>query len=70
MLSGLKKDPVAGGRLLQLPIYAMAARARFGAPGETVQARYWLLSQKRVAPCFSLTITDEVQAALPSPSWP
>ncbi len=62
MLSGLKKDPVAGGRLLQLPIYAMAARARFGQEGEPVQARYWLLSQKRVAPCFNLTITDEVQA--------
>ena len=60
MLSDLKKDPVAGGRLLQLPIYALAARARFG--GETVRARYWLLSEKRVAPCYSLTITDEVQA--------
>jgi RecB family exonuclease len=60
-LKGLKKDPVAGGRLLQLPIYAMAAQARFG--GETsVQARYWLLSEKRVAPCYSLTITPEVQA--------
>jgi RecB family exonuclease len=58
-LRGLKKDPVAGGRLLQLPIYAMAARARFG--GETVRARYWLLSAKRVAPCYSLTITSEVQ---------
>ena len=46
MLKSLKKDPVAGGRLLQLPIYAMAAQARFG--GETVQARYWLLSAKRV----------------------
>jgi len=60
MLSDLKRDPVAGGRLLQLPIYALAARARFG--GETVRARYWLLSEKRVAPCYSLTITDEVQA--------
>ncbi len=60
MLSELKRDPVAGGRLLQLPIYALAARARFG--GETVRARYWLLSEKRVAPCYSLTITDEVQA--------
>ncbi len=59
-LRGLRKDPVAGGRLLQLPIYAMAAQARFG--GETVRARYWLLSEKRVAPCFSLTITPEVQA--------
>jgi len=60
MLTGLKKDPVAGGRLLQLPIYAIAARARFG--GEAVRARYWLLSKKRVAPCFSLGITPEVQA--------
>ena len=60
MLSDLKKDPVAGGRLLQLPIYAMAARARFG--GDTVRARYWLLSEARVAPCYSLTITDAVQA--------
>jgi RecB family exonuclease len=59
VLADLKKDPVAGGRLLQLPIYAMAARARFG--GETVRARYWLLSEKRSAPCYSLTITDEVQ---------
>ncbi len=59
MLSDLKKDPVAGGRLLQLPIYAMAARARFG--GDTVRARYWLLSETRVAPCYSLTITDAVQ---------
>ena len=60
MLSDLKKDPVAGGRLLQLPIYALAAHARFG--GESVRARYWLLSEKRVAPCYSLTITDQVQA--------
>ena len=62
MLSALKKDPVAGGRLLQLPIYALAAQASFGVDGERVRARYWLLSAKRVAPCFSLTITDEVQA--------
>ena len=60
MLSDLKKDPVAGGRLLQLPIYALAAQARFG--GEAVRARYWLLSDKRIAPCYSLTITDEVRA--------
>ena len=60
MLKALRKDPVAGGRLLQLPIYALAARARFG--GDTVRARYWLLSEKRVAPCYSLTVTDAVQA--------
>jgi RecB family exonuclease len=60
MLSDLKKDPVAGGRLLQLPIYARAARARFG--GDTVRARYWLLSESRVAPSYSVTITDAVEA--------
>ena len=52
---------MAGGRLLQLPIYAMAARARFGG-GDAVRARYWLLSEQRVAPCYSVTVTDEVQA--------
>jgi RecB family exonuclease len=60
MLSDLKKDPVAGGRLLQLPIYAMAAQARFG--GDTVRARYWLLSEARVAPSYSVTMTDAVRA--------
>ena len=60
-LSDLRKDPVAGGRLLQLPVYAMAARARFG-DGGPVQARYWLLSEQRSAPCYSLTVTDDVQA--------
>jgi hypothetical protein len=58
-LRSLRKDPVAGGRLLQLPIYALAARAHFG--GDAVRARYWLLSEQRVAPCFSLSITPEVQ---------
>ncbi len=38
-LTALKKDPVAGGRLLQLPIYALAAQARFGVDGERVRAR-------------------------------
>ncbi len=60
VLRGLRNDPVAGGRLLQLPIYALAAQARFG--GDRVRARYWLLSEKRVAPCFSVAITPEVRA--------
>jgi RecB family exonuclease len=60
-LADLRKDPVAGGRLLQLPIYALAARARFGNDGP-VQARYWLLSEQRSAPCYSLTVTDDVHA--------
>ena len=48
------------GRLLQLPIYAWRRKARFG--GETERARYWLFSEKRAPPCYSLTVTDAVQA--------
>jgi RecB family exonuclease len=61
VLADLRKDPVAGGRLLQLPIYAMAAGARFG-DGGPVQARYWLLSEQRSAPSYDLELTDDVQA--------
>jgi hypothetical protein len=61
---------VAGGRLLQLPVYALAAHARFGATAgadaregegpEPVHARYWLLSEHRSAPCYRLSVTDPV----------
>jgi RecB family exonuclease len=59
-LADLRRDPVAGGRLLQLPVYASAARARFGGPGPVV-ARYWLLSEQRAAPSYTVTVTDEVE---------
>jgi RecB family exonuclease len=59
-LSDLTRDPVAGGKLLQLPLYAMAARQRFGGQAP-VHARYWLLSGERSSPCFHLVITDEVE---------
>ena len=48
-LRALSKDPLAGGRLLQLPVYAAAAVAAFGGEGP-VHARYWLLSGTRSAP--------------------
>ena len=38
----LAEDPVSGGRLLQLPIYGLAARARFG--DVPVRTRYWFVS--------------------------
>jgi RecB family exonuclease len=59
-LQGLTKDPVARGRLLQLPLYAMAARTRFEGPAP-VHARYWLLSGDRSAPCYHLVVTPEVE---------
>jgi ATP-dependent helicase/nuclease subunit B len=60
-LSDLTRDPVAGGKLLQLPLYALAAQQRFGGP-PPVHARYWLLSGERSAPCFHLEMTDKVEA--------
>ena len=60
-LSDLTRDPVAAGKLLQLPLYAMAALDRFGGP-RPVHARYWLLSSDRSAPCYHLVVTDDVEA--------
>ncbi|HXQ60969.1 MAG TPA: PD-(D/E)XK nuclease family protein [Acidimicrobiales bacterium] len=60
-LGDLTRDPVAGGKLLQLPLYAMAALDRFGGP-RPVHARYWLLSGERSAPCFHLVVTPDVEA--------
>lgn len=40
----VRSDPVAGGRRLQLPVYAMAARAIFPASPSPVRCRYWLVS--------------------------
>ena len=62
LLADVVRDPVAGGRLLQLPVYALAARARFGSDAgtEPVVARYWLLSEHRSAPSYRLSVTDAV----------
>jgi hypothetical protein len=39
-------DPTAGGTKLQLPVYALAARAAFGAPDTRVVAAYWYISTR------------------------
>ncbi len=59
-LAKLMGDPVVQGRRLQLPLYGMAARARFGGSGET-HARYWLLSGERSASCYHLRLTEAVE---------
>ncbi len=38
-------DPVLGGKRLQLPLYAYAARAAFGAPDAPVEAQYWFVGR-------------------------
>jgi ATP-dependent helicase/DNAse subunit B len=41
----LDADPVHGGTLLQLPVYALAARERYGA--KEVEAHYWFATEQR-----------------------
>jgi len=40
-------DPVARGEKLQLPVYAHAARARYGSPSTRVEAMYWFVRKDR-----------------------
>ena len=45
--SELKKDAIVGGRFLQLPIYAHAARQLYGADDAAlVQSAYWYITQR------------------------
>jgi hypothetical protein len=39
------RDPLDGGRLMQLPVYALAARGRTGA-GCRIEALYWFITSK------------------------
>ncbi len=58
-LDQLKKDPVAGGTRLQLPIYALAAKAYAQWDG-LVRARYWNISWDRHRPSYSCTLDDRL----------
>ncbi|MEP6797266.1 MAG: PD-(D/E)XK nuclease family protein, partial [Lapillicoccus sp.] len=40
-------NPVAGGEKLQLPVYALAARDRYGNPDTDVEAMYWFVRRDR-----------------------
>ena len=41
----LEEDPVQAGRLLQLPVYALGARAHYGEASGVVDSRYWFTRQ-------------------------
>ncbi len=58
-LDRLRKDPVAGGTRLQLPIYALAAKAYAQWDG-IVRARYWNLSWDRHRPSYGCTLDDRL----------
>ncbi len=51
--------PVVAGTKLQLPVYAYAARARFGAPDTPVHATYWFVRKDRGRRGIDLTAEVE-----------
>ena len=55
-------NPVARGEKLQLPVYAHAARARFGDAGTPVKAMYWFVRKDR-AKRVTLPLSEEVEQA-------
>ncbi|HYN31745.1 MAG TPA: PD-(D/E)XK nuclease family protein, partial [Ilumatobacteraceae bacterium] len=60
-------DPTAGGTLFQLPSYAAAARARFGADDTIVHAEYGLMGKgKYERPGYAITpeVDERVRSAL------
>ena len=57
----MKSDPLGRGRRLQLPVYAMAARQRFGAD-RPVRSRYWFVSEKAGFESYAIDLDDDVQA--------
>ncbi len=57
-------DRLAGGRLLQLPIYALAARAALGEGSAAVRAYYWLTSEREQFAQVGYELEQEDEAAL------
>jgi RecB family exonuclease len=53
-------DPTAAGRMLQLPVYAHAARASFGTPSTPVGAAYWYVSTRGAFKWAELVLSPEV----------
>jgi RecB family exonuclease len=55
-------DPTAAGTMLQLPVYAHAARASFGDRDTRVGAAYWFVSTRGQFKVEPLVLTPEVDA--------
>ncbi len=53
-------DPTSAGTMLQLPVYAHAARASFGTPDTPVSAAYWLVSTRGKFELEELELDDAV----------
>jgi ATP-dependent helicase/nuclease subunit B len=55
------KDPVVGGTKLQLPVYAHAARARYGDRATPVRAQYWFVRGQDRGKRIELPLTADVE---------
>jgi ATP-dependent helicase/nuclease subunit B len=53
-------DPTSAGTMLQLPVYAHAARASFGSPDTPVGAAYWFVSTRGKFEWAELELDDAV----------
>ncbi|MBA3654094.1 MAG: PD-(D/E)XK nuclease family protein [Actinobacteria bacterium] len=60
----LADDPVARGQLLQLPLYGLAARARFGDETTPIESRYWMVSERSGFRRHSVAVDDATVARL------
>jgi ATP-dependent helicase/nuclease subunit B len=56
----IKTEPFVGGTKLQLPVYAAAARERFGSPGSPVLAGYWFV--RRDPGRLDIPVDDDLAA--------
>jgi ATP-dependent helicase/nuclease subunit B len=56
-----KDDPTVGGTKLQLPVYAHAARERYGDRGTEVRAEYWFVRRDRGR--IELELTPDLEAS-------
>jgi RecB family exonuclease len=59
----VEQDPVDRGRHLQLPLYGLAARQRFGEE-RPVRSRYRMVSERADRPSYDVEVTDGALARL------
>ena len=59
-------DPIARGKKLQLPLYGLAAQARFGDSATPVEARYWFVAERARYHQIVKTVDDAMLARLRS----
>jgi len=57
------EDPTGSGRFLQLPLYAVAARAGLGRPDARAEVAYWFITRRAKYELIGYTVDPDVLAA-------